>query len=273
MLSRKTIEILENRNMTVHDRDKQRKEFVREIEFYSPEGEDVNECIFYNGTNEGFIKAFEKNAEDFDVEDHVEVYINIRGTNGVPESIRDLLNDADWIKNTLVETAKELKEVFIKEDKEKQGIRYFEIEFAKKEQIEDNNFIGTPDRMFMCILSKFYPSFEEVKHFCKKDMEEFNYDYICDIKEVSFEEAHEFYDMRNEENFPILTKEPKLKFVTDLTKEQLSELKQSYKTQLLEDSDISYEELNDAKKIPDEVIFNHYKDMTFSDDDFYCSSN
>ena len=205
MLSRKTIEILESRNMTVHDRDKQREEFVREIEFYSPEGEDVCECIFYDGTNEGFVKAFEKNAEEFDAEDHMEVYINIRGTNGIPESIRDLLDDADWIKNTLVETAKELKEAFIKED--------------------------------------------------------------------NFEEAHKFYNMGNEENFPILTKEPKLKFVTDLTKEQLSELKQSYKTQLLEDSDISYEELIDAEKIPDEVIFNHYEDMTFSDDDFFCSSN
>ena len=58
MLSEKTIEILENNDMKIYDRCEQDGEFIREIEFYSPEGEDVCECIFYDGTDESFIKAF-----------------------------------------------------------------------------------------------------------------------------------------------------------------------------------------------------------------------
>ena len=52
MLSKRTIEILENNDMHAHERSEQRGEFVREIEFYSPEGEDVIETIFYDGTDE-----------------------------------------------------------------------------------------------------------------------------------------------------------------------------------------------------------------------------
>ena len=109
MLSERTIEILENNDMTVFDRHEQNGEFTREIEFYSPEGEDVCECIFYDGTDESFIKAFRNNAENFDADGHAETYIEFRGKRGVPESVRDLITDAEWIKDTLLSVADELE--------------------------------------------------------------------------------------------------------------------------------------------------------------------
>lgn len=109
MLSEKTIGILENNDMIIFDRHEQDGEFTREIEFYSPEGEDIHECIFYDGTDEGFLKAFRDNAEKFDADEHAETYVEFRGNRGVPESVRDLIEDAEWIKDTLLSVADELE--------------------------------------------------------------------------------------------------------------------------------------------------------------------
>ena len=108
MLSQRTIDILEKNDIHVFDREEQHEQFYRDIEFYSPENEDVYETIWYDGTDEGFIEAFRINAENFDPDEHAELWIESRGTNGVPSSIRDLIEDADWIKNTLLDVAGEL---------------------------------------------------------------------------------------------------------------------------------------------------------------------
>ena len=78
MLSERTIEILENNDIKIYDRCDQDGEFTREIEFYSPEGEDVCECIFYDGTDEGFIKAFRSSDKTMNgflqaVKDEIEI--------------------------------------------------------------------------------------------------------------------------------------------------------------------------------------------------------
>lgn len=110
MLSERTIEIFGNNEMKAYDRDKNSNgEYTRDIEFFSPEGEDVIECIWYDGTDEGFIKAFRENAEHFDPDEHAEMWVESRGTRGVPESIKDLIADAEWIKNTLLAVADELE--------------------------------------------------------------------------------------------------------------------------------------------------------------------
>lgn len=67
-----------------------------------------------------------------------------------------------------------------------------------------------------------------------------------------------------------------MKTVYDLSREQLDELKQQYVCQLYEDGDVlespSYNELADSQQIPDEVIFEHYDGIMFSDDDFFYSA-
>lgn len=61
--------------------------------------------------------------------------------------------------------------------------------------------------------------------------------------------------------------------VKELNKEQLTELKQAYATQLMETEgeEISYGELVDAAEIPDDVIFEHYDGIIFTEDDFFYS--
>lgn len=81
-----------------------------DLETYSPEGEDVIVSLTYDGTEESFIRAFTDYANDFDAEEHAEMWIESRGKNGVPGSIKDLLEDAKWIKTILMDIAEELNE-------------------------------------------------------------------------------------------------------------------------------------------------------------------
>ena len=111
-LSKRVEDLLEENDFSVcgeiSERYDERGMYDIELETYSPEGEDVIVPLIYDGTEEGFIKAFRRYAEDFDAEEHAETYINMRGKNGVPESIKNLLEDAEWQKEMLLEVAKDL---------------------------------------------------------------------------------------------------------------------------------------------------------------------
>lgn len=73
--------------------------------------------------------------------------------------------------------------------------------------------------------------------------------------------------------------------VTELSREQLVELKQNYLCSLADSGDysdvfdthyigISYSDLANADDIvPDDVIFDNYSGVVFCDDDFSCSVN
>lgn len=56
MLAEKTLNILEENNITVYNRTEQDGKFYRDIEFYSNADEDVIETVWYDGTDSGFIK-------------------------------------------------------------------------------------------------------------------------------------------------------------------------------------------------------------------------
>lgn len=71
-------------------------------------GGDVIVPLIYDGTEADFIRKFIDYANEFDVEEHAEMWIERRGTNGVPESIKDLLEDSEWIKSTLLKVAEVL---------------------------------------------------------------------------------------------------------------------------------------------------------------------
>jgi hypothetical protein len=58
--------------------------------------------------------------------------------------------------------------------------------------------------------------------------------------------------------------------VTELNRDQLNELKQAYAEQLATDG-ITWGELAAATEIPDDIIFEHYADIDFVNDDFFCS--
>ena len=58
---------------------------------------------------------------------------------------------------------------------------------------------------------------------------------------------------------------------TFFTKSNILE-KEAYAIQLKQYGDISYEELINAHKIPDNVIFEHYDGTSFTEDDFFCAT-
>ena len=133
-INEKTIAILEENDITVSERYEQDGEYYREIEFYSPEGENVLETIWYDGTDDGFIEAFRQLANDFDADEHAEMWINNRNVEGVPDSVRALIDDAENIKDTLLEVAEKL------EGKEKELHNYkvtITIEGVEEEETMD----------------------------------------------------------------------------------------------------------------------------------------
>ena len=72
-----------------------------ELEKYSPAGED-----FIFGVQKGnFIKNVREYADDFDVDEHVELWIEGRGKRGVPATARELVEDAEAIRDMLNELA------------------------------------------------------------------------------------------------------------------------------------------------------------------------
>lgn len=84
-------------------------QFYAEMEFYSNAGEDFVFTIWFDGTWSDFVNSFREYAKNFDPDEHVELWIPGRGTNGIPSSIRDLINDADSIDKFLNEQAETLK--------------------------------------------------------------------------------------------------------------------------------------------------------------------
>lgn len=72
-----------------------------ELEKYSPAGEDF---IITVG-EEGFVDNVKAYAASFDQDEHIELWIEGRGKNGVPSSVRELVEDAQAIDNMLRELA------------------------------------------------------------------------------------------------------------------------------------------------------------------------
>ena len=72
-----------------------------ELNQYTPEGEDWWVSIVFDGTDIGFCNAVNERYEDFDVDEEVEAWIYSRGKNGVPSSVRALLQDAEWKEQKL----------------------------------------------------------------------------------------------------------------------------------------------------------------------------
>ncbi len=76
------------------------------VEFWTDTaGQDICVDLEYDGTPQDFVKQFEEYAENYDVDDEVEQYAGLRGTNGVPSSFRTLVADCEEAKKTLNEIA------------------------------------------------------------------------------------------------------------------------------------------------------------------------
>lgn len=112
MLSTNIIDILEKYDIKAYDEKEQNNKYCTEIEFFSPAGEDVIFDIWYNGSEKEFVQAFKENATDFDIDEHVEMWVPHRENNGVPNSIGELREDAEWIKSFLINVSKSLEDYY-----------------------------------------------------------------------------------------------------------------------------------------------------------------
>lgn len=80
------------------------------IEFWTDTtGQDIPTEFDYDGTPEDFVAQFTESAENYDVDEEVELYVGMRGMNGVPNTVRELLNSCEEAKGTLMEIAKRLQ--------------------------------------------------------------------------------------------------------------------------------------------------------------------
>ena len=77
------------------------------IEAWSPAGEDLPLEI---PKDEDIVKWLWENARTFDPDENVELWINHRGKDGVPQTARELVEDADAIAKMYEELAKAAEE-------------------------------------------------------------------------------------------------------------------------------------------------------------------
>lgn len=72
---------------------------------FSPAGED----FFFYADKKRFAESITEYAEDFDADEHAEMWVkNMHTVKGVPQSIRTLIDDADAIKQMLTELSEQI---------------------------------------------------------------------------------------------------------------------------------------------------------------------
>lgn len=100
-LSDRVVEIVEQNNFVIREVTEQNGEYYVELNQGTPEGEDWWETVWFDGTEEDFVKAIRKRTSNFDIDEEVEPWIGKRGEDGVPGSIKELLEDAEWKQKKL----------------------------------------------------------------------------------------------------------------------------------------------------------------------------
>lgn len=98
-LNENIVRILEENNFNIGEITEQNGSYYIELSQYTPLGEDWYVVVWYDGTDEDFIDQFDQIYQNFDVDEELEIFMECRGKNGVPTSVRDLLEDQEW-KNT-----------------------------------------------------------------------------------------------------------------------------------------------------------------------------
>lgn len=106
------LEVLENHDWSVESYTEDGRV---ELQKYSPAGEDFCICV----ETENFPDAVAKYAAEFDIDEHIEMWVEARknGVKGIP-SARELVFDAEDINKMLQELASALREAQERIEKE-----------------------------------------------------------------------------------------------------------------------------------------------------------
>ena len=104
------------------------------IEFWTDTaGQDISVEINHNGTAEDIIKQFSEYAENYDVDEEVEIYAEHRGKNGVPATFRELLEDMQEAKDTLLAISNKLQEAIQTKENSLPDIVQYSIDIERIE--------------------------------------------------------------------------------------------------------------------------------------------
>ncbi len=109
-MKEKYIEVCERLDWSIHEY----KDGSVDVAKQSPAGEDFS----FGVSSENFVEEVKMYAAYFDVDEHVELWVNGRGKNGVPSRIRELVEDAEAIDKMLQELAAAMAEVEDDDDTE-----------------------------------------------------------------------------------------------------------------------------------------------------------
>lgn len=74
-----------------------------QVEFWTSSGQDIPVIFAYDGTPGNLVDTFREYAENYDVDSEVESYIGMRGQNGIPSTVREILEDCEEAKAKLME--------------------------------------------------------------------------------------------------------------------------------------------------------------------------
>ncbi len=129
------------------------------IEFWTDAaGQDIPVEIYYDGTEIDFIHQFADYAENYDVDEQVELFVGMRGQNGVPGTVREIIDDCQEAKDTLTKIANR----FLSLDHSGmtlEGMRTYRDEYACGAHVDD---IATALMFNGCLPEECYDDLIEV---------------------------------------------------------------------------------------------------------------
>lgn len=119
-LNENIVRILEENDFNIGEISEQDGSYYIELSQYTPLGEDWYVVVWFDGTDEDFIDQFDRIYQNFDVDEELEVFMECRGKNGVPTSVRDLLEDQEWKNKCLGNTSFQLTSLDLDTEEEEE---------------------------------------------------------------------------------------------------------------------------------------------------------
>lgn len=87
--------------------DEETSEYIT-LQQHTPAGEDWSETFWHYGLNKELANKIYERYNEFDVDEEAEFWVRNRGKNGVPSSIKEILEDQEWKENKLEDLWREL---------------------------------------------------------------------------------------------------------------------------------------------------------------------
>ena len=103
----KFVDILKENGVKFNILGRKGKILVGEIGFVSPGGRNFREILYFND-EDSIVDNFRRMAKEFDPDDDAARLISLRGGNRISNSIRDIIDDSDNIKEKLLDIAQKV---------------------------------------------------------------------------------------------------------------------------------------------------------------------